>query len=63
MIKGAQRAEGEGGGGVIWISSDRDDWMGPNIKTPKILRASSKPQKIPGPRLNPQKIPRQISEP
>ena len=62
MIKGAQRAQGEGGG-LIWISSDRDDRMGPNIKTQKILRASSKPQKITGPRLNPQKIPRQISEP
>ena len=37
MPKGAQGTRGGGGrgGGVIWISTDRDDRMGPNIKTLK----------------------------
>ena len=39
MLKEAQGTwdggGGGGGGGVIWILSDRDDRMGPNIKTPK----------------------------
>ena len=38
---------GAGGGGgaglVLWISSDGDDWMGAEIKTQKIPRASNKP--------------------
>ena len=62
MIKGAQRAQGKGGG-VIWISSDSETEWDQISKAKKLLRASSKPQKIPGPRLNPPKIPRQISEP
>ena len=31
------------GGLVLWISSDGDDWMGAEIKTQKIPRASNKP--------------------
>ena len=34
---------GGGGGLVLWISSDGDDWMGAEIKTQKIPRASNKP--------------------
>ena len=37
---------GQGGGGVLGISSDGDDRMEPKVKT----------QKIPGPIINPQKI-------
>ena len=36
-------AGGGGGGLVLWISSDGDDWMGAEIKTQKIPRASNKP--------------------
>lgn len=63
MIKGAQRAQGKGGGGKsgfqVTVMTEWDQIS----KAKKLLRASSKPQKIPGPRLSPQKIPRQISEP
>ena len=37
-LKGGRGGGGGGGGGgvgVIWISSDSDDRMGPNIKTQK----------------------------
>ena len=53
-----------GGGGVLRISSDRDDRMGAKIKPPKkspVLQ--TKPPKIPEPKFNPQKIPRRISKP
>ena len=43
--------QGRGEGGVLWISSYRDDRMGAKIKTP---------QKIPGPKINPKEIPCQI---
>ena len=36
-------AGGGGGGLVLWISSDGDDWMGAEIKTQKIPRVSNKP--------------------
>ena len=50
--------------GVLRVSSDGDDRMGAKIKTQKNpFRASNKTQKIPGQKLNPQKIPCQISEP
>ena len=42
-----------GGGGVLQISSDGDDRMGAKVKA----------QKIPGPNINPQKLPCRISEP
>ena len=54
---------GEEGGGILWISSDRDDWMGTKIKTEQFPTASNKPPKIPVPKFNTQKIPCQISEP
>ena len=47
-----------GGGGVLRISSD--DRMGAKIKTPKkSLGLLTKPQKIPGPKINPPKNPMQ----
>ena len=52
--------------GVHRVSSDGagDDRMGAKIKTQKNpLRASNKTQKIPGQKINPQKIPCQISKP
>ena len=52
--KEAQLGGGGGKGGVLWISSDGDDRMGAKIITQK---------KIPGPKINPQKIPCRISEP
>ena len=53
-----------GGGGVLRISSDGDDRMGAKIKTPKTsLGLPIKPEKIPRPKINPQKIPCRISEP
>ena len=55
---------GGGGGGVLQISSDGDDQMGAKIKTKKkSLGLPTKPQKIPGPKINPQTIPCQTSEP
>ena len=60
-------AGGGGGGLVLWISSDGDDWMGAEIKTQKIPRASNKPflppQRNHGPKIIPQKFPWLISEP
>ena len=56
-------AGGGGGGLVLWISSDGDDWTGAEIKTPKIPRASKKPfpppppQRNHGPKIIPQKFP------
>ena len=41
---------GGGGGLVLWISSDGDDWMGAEIKTQKIPRASNKPFPPPPPK-------------
>ena len=50
--------------GVLWISSDRDDRMGAKLQNPnKSLELQIKPNKIPGPKFNPQKTPRWISEP
>ena len=45
-------------GGVLGISSDGDDRMEPKVKTQKnpYLGLPAKPQKIPGPKINPQKI-------
>ena len=49
-----------GVGGVHRISSDGDDRMGAKIKTPKkSLGLLTKPQKIPGPEINPPKNPMQ----
>ena len=46
------------GGVVLGISSDGDDRMEPKVKTQKkSLGLPTKPQKIPGPKINPQKIP------
>ena len=44
--------------GVLGISSDGDDRMEPKVKTQKnpYLGLPAKPQKIPGPKINPQKI-------
>ena len=57
-------AQGGGrGGGVLRISSDRDDRMGAKIKPPKkSLVLQTKPPKIPEPKCNPQKLPRRISK-
>ena len=42
------RGRRRGGGGlVLWISSDGEDWMGAKIKTQKIPRASNKPSPPP----------------
>ena len=41
------RTDTQGGWGVLGISSDGDDRMEPKVKTPK----------IPGQKINPQKIP------
>ena len=51
--------------GLLRISSDRDDQMGPNIKTPqKVPRASNKTlKKSLDQKLFPQKIPFRISKP
>lgn len=50
-------------GGVLWISSERVDRMGAKMKTQKnSLRFEQNPNN-PGPKLNPQKIPRRILEP
>ena len=50
--------------GVLWVSSDGDDRMGSKSKPKKNpFRASNKTPKIPGQKINPQKIPCQISEP
>ena len=46
----------EPGGGVLQISSDRDDRMGAKIKTQKNPKGFKQ-----GPEFNPQKIPCQIS--
>ena len=42
-------------GGVLWISRDSDDRiMGAKIKNPKkFLGLPARPQKIPGPEINP----------
>ena len=52
-------------GGVLCISSDSDDWiMEAKIKNPKkSICLSAKPKKILGPKINPLKIPWQISVP
>ena len=57
MIKGAQRAQGKGGEGVIWISSDSDDWMGPNIKSQKTPYGFQQTPKNPWTKIEPQKNP------
>ena len=45
-------------GGVLRISSDGDDKMEPKVKTQKkSLGLPTKPQKIPGTKINPKKIP------
>ena len=38
-------------GGVLGISSDRDDQMEPKVKTQKSLGLPAKPKKIPGPKM------------
>ena len=53
-----------GGEGVLRIPSDGDEQMGRKIKTQTILsRASNKTQKIPLPKMNPQKSHAEIPEP
>jgi len=50
--------------GVLQVSNDGDDRMGAKIKTQKkSLGLPTKPQKIPGTKINLQKIPCRISEP
>ena len=46
--------QSQGGGGGTVDSSDRDDQM---------VEKNQNPQKIPGPKFNPKKIPCRISEP
>ena len=57
----AQGREGE----LIRISSDRDDRMGPKIKTQKNPQGFqlNPPKKIRGPKISPKEIPCRISEP
>ena len=54
---------GRGGGGVLRISSDRDDRMGQNKNPKESLGFQKNPKKIAGPEFNHQKIPCRISEP
>ena len=55
---------GRGGQGVLQISSDRDDRMRVKMKTQKNpLGFQHNLKKIPGPKINPKKIPCKISEP
>ena len=50
--------------GVLGISSDGDDRMEPKVKTQKNPYGfQQNPQKIPGPKINPQKIPCQFGGP
>ena len=51
------------GGGVLWISSGRNDRMGAKMKTPKNSLGFKQNPKNPGPKFDPQKIPRRIFEP
>ena len=46
-----------GGGRVLRIPSDGDDWIGAKIKTKKIPRTFNNAQKIHGPKINPQREP------
>ena len=60
------RGRGRGGGGtpVLRISSDGDDRMGEKNQNPKkSIGLPTKVQKIPGPKVNPQRIPCRILEP
>ena len=51
-------------GGEGYSGFQVDDRMGTKIKTPKTsVGLPRKPPKIPRPKINPEKIPRQISEP
>ena len=52
-----------GGGGVLRISTERDDRMGTKIKSQKPLGIQTKPKQTPGPKLNLPKIPCRFSEP
>ena len=55
---------GGGRGGVLRISGDRNDQVGAKINPPQKSRGlQTKPHKNCGPKLNPQKIPCQISVP
>jgi len=54
----------KGPGGVLQVSSGGDDRMGAKIKTlKKSVGLPTKPKKLPGPKINPQKIPYQVSKP
>ena len=59
------RGGGGGGGGVLRISGDRNDRVGAKINPPqkKSRGLQTNPPKNCGPKLNPQKIPCQISVP
>ena len=60
----ANEVEAQGEGGVLQISSDRDDQVGEKDQTPKkLLGLPTKPQKIPRSKINPQQIPCRIFEP
>ena len=55
--------QGGGGGGVFRILCDGDDRTGQKSKPKKSLGLPTKPKNIPGPKINPQKIPCRDSEP